>query len=122
MVVLPTSESQHLASWGVLSIGSQRPLHTLLLLAVAGTALRAQNSARLALGAVAPTARQVEQVSQILLGRRLDEAILQELSEAARRVCDPIDDKRGTIEFRTHVAGVLAKRVIKTAWLRAEAR
>lgn len=79
-------------------------------------------SARLALGAVAPTARQVEPVSRILLGRKLDEATLQELSEAARNVCDPIDDKRGTIEFRTHVAGVLAKRVIKVAWHRAELR
>ena len=80
------------------------------------------SSARLALGAVAPTARQVERVNQMLLGHQLDEAILQEISKAARDICDPIDDKRGTVEFRTHVAGVLAKRVIKIAWRRAEAR
>ena len=80
------------------------------------------SSARLALGAVAPTARQVERVSHMLLGHKLDEAILQEISKAARDICDPIDDKRGTVEFRTHVAGVLAKRVVKIAWRRAEAR
>ncbi len=76
---------------------------------------------RLALGAVAPTARLVTAASGILLGNKLDENILEALANAARDTCSPIDDKRGTIEFRTQVAGVLACRAIKTAWQRAEA-
>ena len=32
-----------------------------------------------------------------------------ELAAACRAACKPIDDKRGTIEYRTRVAGVLAR-------------
>ena len=79
-------------------------------------------SARLALGAVAPTARLVEKVAPILIGHKLSETVLDEVMETARAACDPIDDKRGTRKFRTHVAGVLAARAIKVAWQRAEAK
>lgn len=75
---------------------------------------------RLALGAVAPTARLVEAAADILVGKRLDETTLQALAGAAGAACKPIDDKRGTIEFRTKVAGVLARRVTLAAWQRAE--
>jgi len=78
------------------------------------------SAARLALGAVAPTARQVTAASSILFGNKLDESTLEAIANAARETCSPIDDKRGTIEFRTQVAGVLACRAIKTAWQRAE--
>ena len=39
---------------------------------------------------------------------------------AARAACRPINDKRGTIEYRTKVAGVLARRAAKIAQQRAE--
>ncbi len=77
-------------------------------------------AARLSLGAVAPTARLVAVASEILVGNTLDDAPMEALSDAARAACSPIDDKRGTIEFRTKVAGVLACRVAKIAWQRAE--
>ena len=77
-------------------------------------------AARLVLGAVAPTARMVEAASEIMVGNRLDDGVLEALSGAAGETCAPIDDKRGTIEFRTKVAGVLACRVARIAWQRAE--
>jgi len=77
-------------------------------------------AARLALGAVAPTARLVDATSEIMVGNKLDEGVLDALSTVASETCRPIDDKRGTIEFRTKVAGVLACRVAKIAWHRAE--
>lgn len=77
-------------------------------------------AARLSLGAVAPTARLVAAAPEILIGNRLDEDVLEALAEAARDACSPIDDKRGTIKFRTKVAGVLARRVAEIAWKRAE--
>jgi aerobic carbon-monoxide dehydrogenase medium subunit len=77
-------------------------------------------AARLALGAVAPVAGLVDGVSDILVGNKLDEGVLDALAGAARAASAPIDDKRGTIEFRTKVAGVLACRVAKIAWQRAE--
>jgi carbon-monoxide dehydrogenase medium subunit len=77
-------------------------------------------AAQLALGAVAPTARLVEAAPDILGGNKLDDAVLEALAGAARDACSPIDDKRGTIEFRLKVAGVLACRTAKIAWQRAE--
>ncbi|MCP3970893.1 MAG: xanthine dehydrogenase family protein subunit M [Rhodobacteraceae bacterium] len=76
-------------------------------------------SARVALGAVAPTALLVEAAAAALVGGTLDDGALDALAAAAEAACNPIDDKRGTIRFRTHVAGVLARRVAKIAYDRA---
>ena len=77
-------------------------------------------SALLALGAVSATAKLVGAASNILVGKKLDDNVLEALAAAASDACSPIDDKRGTIEFRTKVAGVLACRAAKIAWQRAE--
>jgi len=76
--------------------------------------------ARLALGAVAPTAGLVEAATDILKGKKLEDAVLDALAKAAQDACSPIDDKRGTVEFRIKVAGVLARRAATIAWQRAE--
>ena len=78
-------------------------------------------SARLALGAVAPTALLVKAAADALIGTSLDSAALLKLEAAARAACKPIDDKRGTIEYRTQVAGVLARRAALIAYERARA-
>jgi carbon-monoxide dehydrogenase medium subunit len=54
-----------------------------------------------------------------LIGSKVDAAALQKLDAAARAACKPIDDKRGTIEYRTKVAGVLARRAAEIALERA---
>jgi len=77
--------------------------------------------ARVALGAVAPTVLLVAEAADALVGSTLDDAALDRLAAAASAACNPIDDKRGTIKFRTHVAGVLAKRAAKIAYDRAVA-
>lgn len=77
--------------------------------------------ARVALGAVAPTALLVPDAGAALIGSTLDDAALEALATAASAACNPIDDKRGTIEFRTKIAGVLAKRAAKIAYDRARA-
>ena len=76
--------------------------------------------ARVSLGAVAPTVLLVEDAASALIGTTLDEGALDALAAAARAACNPIDDKRGTIKFRTHVAGVLAQRAAKIAYERAQ--
>ncbi|RRH89995.1 xanthine dehydrogenase family protein subunit M [Mesorhizobium tamadayense] len=76
-------------------------------------------SARVAVGAAAPTVLLVEEAAQVLIGSKLDEATLERLAKVCAGACRPIDDKRGTIEFRRKVAGVLAKRVAATAYERA---
>ena len=78
-------------------------------------------TARVSLGAVAPTVVVLGEGANALIGTKLDEDALGKLDIAARAACNPIDDKRGTVEFRTDVAGVLAKRAALIAKERAEA-
>jgi len=72
------------------------------------------------LGAVAPTIVPVD--ASGIVGTSLDDAALAKLDAAAQAVCKPIDDKRGTVEYRTKVAGVLARRAAAIAFERAGER
>lgn len=67
-------------------------------------------AARVSLGAVAPTVLLVARAARALVGTRLDDAALDALAAACSAAARPIDDKRGTKQFRIHVAGVLARR------------
>lgn len=67
-------------------------------------------NARVSLGAVAPKPLLINEASDILVGSSLDEETLEKVSKICRDSCNPIDDKRGTIDYRTKVAGVLFKR------------
>ena len=72
-----------------------------------------------ALGAVAPTVVLVPAAARAIIGTKLDDGAIAKLAKACAAACAPIDDKRGTIEFRTEVAGVLAERATKIAYQRA---
>ena len=76
-------------------------------------------SAKVVLGAVAPTAVIVPAAAKALIGTKLDDAALDKMVAACRAACNPIDDKRGTIEYRTKVAGVMARRAALSAYERA---
>jgi CO/xanthine dehydrogenase FAD-binding subunit len=78
--------------------------------------------ARVVLGAVAPTALLVADAAAALIGRVFDATALDAVDQAARRACKPIDDKRGTIEYRIKVAGVMARRAATIACERARER
>jgi len=78
--------------------------------------------AYVSLGAVAPTCLLVAAAGQALIGTKLEPAALDALDAAARAACNPISDKRGTTEYRTKIAGVLARRAAQIAYDRAEAR
>jgi carbon-monoxide dehydrogenase medium subunit len=78
--------------------------------------------ARVVLGAVAPTALLVADAAAALIGSALDTMALERLDQAARRACKPIDDKRGTIEYRIKVAGVMTRRAATIAFQRAKER
>ena len=77
--------------------------------------------ARVALGAVAPTQLVVDGAAKALIGNKLTDDVLAKLDAECQAVCKPISDKRGTIEFRTKIAGVLARRTAAIAFQRAGA-
>jgi len=76
-------------------------------------------TARVALGAVAPTVLLVPKAAKAIIGSKLDDEALERLAAACSAACRPIDDKRGTVDFRVEVAGVLARRAAKIAYERA---
>jgi carbon-monoxide dehydrogenase medium subunit len=78
-------------------------------------------AARVSLGAVAARVLLVADAARAIIGSRLDKAAQDRLEAAARAACRPIDDKRGTIEFRTDVAAVLTRRTALIALDRARA-
>ena len=75
--------------------------------------------AKIAIGAAAPTVIRVPEAEGSLHGKKINDQLLAEVMEAASTSCNPINDKRGTVEYRRQVAGVLAKRVILLAEKRA---
>ncbi|MFQ5699551.1 MAG: FAD binding domain-containing protein [Myxococcota bacterium] len=80
------------------------------------------SAARVALGAVAPTAIAVPEAAAALVGGPVDSSALERLAEAARAAARPIDDMRATASYRRQVTGVLVQRAARIAAERAIAR
>jgi len=66
-----------------------------------------------------PTVILVDAAAQALIGTPVDDAALAALAAACSAAASPIDDKRGTTEYRKHMAGVLARRATTLAKTRA---
>jgi carbon-monoxide dehydrogenase medium subunit len=79
-------------------------------------------AARVGLGAVAATALVVDEAAKAIIGTKVDAAALDKFAAAVSAACRPIDDKRGTKEFRIKVAGVLARRAAEKALQRARGK
>ncbi len=75
--------------------------------------------ARVVVGAAAPTALLVEEAAQALVGQPLTEETIETAAAAARAAVRPIDDMRGSVKQRRHLAGVLTGRTLRDAARRA---
>lgn len=78
--------------------------------------------ARIALASVAPTPLLVEEAGAALAGKAPTEETFERAAVLAREAVEPIEDTRGTIAQRRHLAGVLTKRALRGAVARAQAR
>ncbi len=77
------------------------------------------SAARISLGAVAATPLFAAKASESLAGKKLDDASIDRAAKLAIELSSPIDDMRGTAEFRRHLVGVLTKRTLNIAAERA---
>jgi carbon-monoxide dehydrogenase medium subunit len=77
-------------------------------------------SARVALGAVAPTPLFVPEAGEALAGREVSAEAVLEAARIAQAAARPISDMRGTAEQRRQLAFVLAKRALNRAIERAQ--
>jgi CO/xanthine dehydrogenase FAD-binding subunit len=75
--------------------------------------------ARVSIGAVAERALLVPEAAAALIGTKVDAEALKRMAAAVSAACRPIDDKRGTKEYRIKVAGVMARRAAEIALERA---
>lgn len=79
-------------------------------------------SARVAIGAVAPTALLVPGAAEALVGTAVDDASLAAAGAACVVASSPITDKRGTAAYRQKIVAVLCRRAGAIARDRAQAR
>lgn len=73
---------------------------------------------RIALTNVGPTALHATDAEQALLNKPFDEAAVAAAAAAATAICDPAEDLRGDIEYKTAMAGEMVKRALRKAWSR----
>jgi carbon-monoxide dehydrogenase medium subunit len=78
-------------------------------------------SARIALGAVAPTPLFVEEAGRFLAEKEISEENIREAAVLAQAAARPISDLRGTAEYRKHLCAVLTRRALETSIERARA-
>ena len=77
-----------------------------------GVGMPVVKNARIALGAVAPTVVRALQAEAYLKGRVLDDEALTAAATLVTQSIAPIDDIRGTAEYRREVAGVITRRAL----------
>ena len=76
-------------------------------------------SARVALGAVAPIPLFIPEVGAHLAGELVSKEVIDEAAQIAAQAATPISDVRGTVEQRKHLAMVLTRRALLIACERA---
>jgi carbon-monoxide dehydrogenase medium subunit len=76
--------------------------------------------ASIALTNVGPTALKARAAAEALRGHALDERAIEEAARLAMQVCEPVEDLRGSVEYRTAMAGEMTRRALRTAATRAQ--
>lgn len=79
------------------------------------------SKARIVLGAVAPAAVRATEAEAVLIGQPPGETLFAKAGDLAQQAAAPIDDMRGTVEYRKHLCGVLTRRTLAKAVERAQA-
>ena len=70
---------------------------------------------RIALTNVAPTALRANAAEDLLIGSALDDAAIDAAAASCMAICDPAEDLRGDVEYKTAMAGAMVRRAIRKA-------
>lgn len=70
---------------------------------------------------VGPTALKAVDAENQLRGRPLSEAAILEAARIAMGICDPVEDLRGSVEYKIAMAGEMTQRALRVAATRARA-
>lgn len=72
-------------------------------------------SARIALGSMGPTPIRCVKAEALIVGKKLDDAVIAECAAKAVAECSPIDDQRATAWYRKEAGTALVARVLAQA-------
>lgn len=75
--------------------------------------------ARIVLGAAAAIPVRAKKAEQILIGKKLDEGLLEKIGKKASEEADPVADIHATEEYRRHLVKALTKKMVRKAWEQA---
>jgi carbon-monoxide dehydrogenase medium subunit len=71
--------------------------------------------ARVGLAAVGPNATGIPAIGDLLRGKRPSEDLYAEAGAIAAQSCSPVDDNRGTVDYKRHLADELTRRTLRTS-------
>ena len=69
--------------------------------------------ARIALGGAGPVPLRAHEAERSLAGRRLDDVVIREAAALAAAATDPIDDLRGSADYKRAMVGVWTERALR---------
>jgi carbon-monoxide dehydrogenase medium subunit len=76
-------------------------------------------SAAIALTNLGATALRASEAESVLVGQVIDETLINQAAAKVMEVCDPAEDLRGDVEYKTHMGGEMTRRAIRAALKRA---
>ena len=71
-------------------------------------------SLSLVVGAVSPRPVRIDKAEEMASGQRLDVKLMEQIATEASRAVDPIDDLRGSADYKRHLVRVLVPRALST--------
>jgi len=71
-------------------------------------------SLSLVVGAVSPRPVRIDKAEEMASGQRLDVKLMEQIATEASRAVDPIDDLRGSADYKRHLVQVLVPRALST--------
>jgi len=77
-------------------------------------------SARITLTNLGPTALRASDAEALLSGQVITDELIEQAAQKAMAICDPAQDQRGDVEYKTHMGGEMTRRAIRTAVARAK--
>ena len=77
-------------------------------------------SARITLTNLGPTALRASDAEAVLSGQVITDELIEQAAQQAMAICDPAQDQRGDVEYKTHMGGEMTRRAIRTALARVK--
>lgn len=76
--------------------------------------------ARIVLGAAASTPIRAKEAEQMLIGKKIDERLLEHVGEKASEESDPVSDIHATETYRRYLVKALTKKMVRENWKQAK--